>query len=204
MTWGAVTIGTAVGGFGLSAYSAFSGGGGASPSSVVKLDDTDQGMFNKVHGEYKDWRKMATKGQFFPNLATPVLSQLKKQAQDASKQTSSGMRSLASQKNTEGATSTGKQVGAGLMGFGLNYQTGTAESKAKGEMQREQFLGVLKQGQNFQNIERQVPLLNAQAQYAKSAQSQMNSIAQGQFLGGLAELGGMMYYSKKTGGKLLP
>ena len=71
-------------------------------------------------------------------------------------------------------------------------------------MGREQFLSVLKQGRNFQNIEKQVPLLNAQVQYAKSAQNQMNNIAQGQFLGGLAELGGMMYYNKKTNGKLMP
>ena len=127
MSAGAWAATAAVAGTGMSAYSMTQAGKGqANPSSVIPLDATDRAMFNKVHGEYKDWREMATKGQFFPNLATPVLGELRKQAQAASKQTSGGMRAAASQKNTEGYTASGKHVAAGLMGFGANMQAGTA------------------------------------------------------------------------------
>ncbi len=171
-------------GMGLSAMQAFGGGAtGFAPQfdiplskEGVKLQKT---LFEKTKEQYKE-------GLMPENLASIYMGRIKRQEGAKFRQARGFLTSMT------GGVRTGRDISSlvGVAGERMAGLTRPAEWKAA--QREEEFRNALTMFQNIKNIEKQTPILRAQAQMYKTLSGAGRRAAQGQALGGMAQMGAYM------------
>lgn len=172
-------------GMGMSAMQAFGGGGatGYAPQFAIPLSaegkKAQKTLFEKTKEQYQT-------GLMPENLASIYVGRIKKQEAKEHKMARGLLTSMA------GGVRTGTDVKA-LLTEGTRRMGGlTAPTQWRMGAKEEEFRNALTMLQNIRNIEKQTPLLRAQAQMYKTLTGQGQRAAQGQALGDIAQMAAMM------------
>lgn len=172
-------------GMGMSALQAFGGGGatGAAPQFAIPLSPEgkklQKTLFEKTKEQYQT-------GLMPENLASIYIGKVKRQEAKEHKMARGFLTSMA------GGVRTGTDVKALLTEGGRRMGGLTAPTQWRMGAKEEEFRNALAMLQNIRNIEKQTPLLRAQAQMYKTLTSQGQRAAQGQALGDIAQMAAMM------------
>jgi hypothetical protein len=181
---GALFSGMMGAGMGLSAMQAFGGSGsGTAPTFAIPLSPGGKKLEKTL---YETTKKQYQQGLMPANLASIYVGKIKRQEGRTRRQTRGFLTSMA------GGVRSGRDVRA-LLTEG-NRRLGSSTNVARWRMgqKEEEFRNALAMMENIRNIEKQTPLLRAQASMYKNLQGAGRRAAQGQALGDIAQMA-MLY-----------
>ncbi|MCE5185018.1 MAG: hypothetical protein LLF76_02710 [Planctomycetaceae bacterium] len=186
-----------VAGLGMGAYSLFSGSSsGSAPSSVINLTARGKKLEKATYkAADKRWAD-AEAGKLDDNLVSPIIANIRRQGQAASRQAENALSAGAAMPNTGETLASGNLAGQAVQGALQKTSSGYAPTAKKHELQRENKMNAMNLGQNIMNIETQTPMLRAQSMFTKGLMEQANSQQMGGFLGSLAQMGGMVAFNR--------
>ncbi len=171
-------------GMGMSAMQAFGGGAtGYAPQFAIPLSPEgkklQKTLFEKTKEQYKT-------GLMPANLASIYMGRVKRQEAKEHRMARGFLTSMT------GGVRTGTDVKALLTEGGRRMTGLTAPTQWRMGAKEEEFRNALTMLQNIRNIEKQTPLLRAQAQMYKTLQGAGQRAAQGQALGDIAQMAAYM------------
>lgn len=178
----AQTLGTA--GMGLGLAQAFGGTSqGAAPTAEIKLspegEKLEKALFGKIKTQYET-------GLMPKNLASIYIGKIKRQVAPSARIP----RGVLSGDRVR----TGRQVGQIVGEAGQRMEGEVAPAKFMAAKRQEEMISAITNLQNIMNIERQVPILKAQAGFTGGLLSRMGGAAKGQALGDVAQYLAMLRY----------
>jgi hypothetical protein len=188
-------MGMQAAGMATSALSALQGGsasGGGYLAEEIVPDSTDQAFIDETNKEAVAYRGMVGRGEMYENMATPLLRDSARKLDNIRKTTSASMQNIKSAEGGGVATgSTG--IRAQLMGSGQELGESISGTRNVANLKRENLAGMQNYGFNVVKEERQLGGLASSAKLAQLGLDQQTKIIQGQALGDIAAMGGMMF-----------
>jgi len=186
-------------GAGMNIAQAFGGGSssGYAPADKIPLSPTAQKGQTALHKKSQDDYTKAKDGYIDPNIAAPIIGGFAK-SYGSTRRAMGNIGAGVGSKSKYGTTG-GLNVGGILSMADENFEGGTASSKWRSGMTRENLINALNQGKNIMSLENQTPLLVAQSNVAKSGFKQWRDIQRGDALGGAVEMLGMRSFNKQLG-----
>lgn len=156
---------------------------GAAPTAEIKLSPEGEKLEKALFGQIKTQYET---GLLPENLASIYIGKIKR-AVAPSARIPRGVLS-------GGKVRGGRQV-AGILGeAGERVEGLAAPAKWQAAQRQEEMMSAITNLQNIMNIERQVPILKAQAGFTGSLLSRMGGAAKGQALGDVAQYAAMLKY----------
>jgi hypothetical protein len=187
-TWGNMAM---LGGMGLSLAQTFGSKaipGGYAPSEKIPLTPRAKKLETALFTETKKEMERAELGLLPPNMAVPIIGRMRVAAEEAAGQAGKMISRGAARDEARG----GGLVAGSLAAVGSEMEGTIGLERTRADMVREQYINAINRATNIYAGEMQVPMMRTRSAYYQAGAQQFQQAQQGQALGDIARMVGLM------------